>query len=180
MLAARSNKRMGGRHKFCPFHKRPLVHLIRGANAAPLARGQPREGEEPIAGFLQAVDDSFVLEPPFAHEGLASCRDLLAGRRVDHIVVVGGDLLVQALGRVGQEVAMLVDRAALDRQAVPHRGDRGLEPGRAVDDQELGPPQAAGNEIVEYRAPGGKPPVKLSITHNFCAKSCPELYVRQT
>src|SRR6188474_394256 len=31
--------------------------------------------------------------------GLAAGRDLLAGGRVDHVVVIGGDLLVQALGR---------------------------------------------------------------------------------
>jgi hypothetical protein len=36
-------------------------------------------GEEPLAGFLQAVGDRTVFEPP---------------------LVVGGDLLVQALGRV--------------------------------------------------------------------------------
>jgi hypothetical protein len=38
---------------------------IGGAYAAPLARRQPGEGEEAVAGFLQAVGDSAVLEPPF-------------------------------------------------------------------------------------------------------------------
>jgi hypothetical protein len=65
-----------------------------------------------------------------------------ARRRVDHVVVIGGDLPVQALGCMRQEVAVLVDRAALHRYAVPHGGNRAIEPGCAVDDEELGPPQA--------------------------------------
>jgi len=68
-----------------------------------------------------------MLEPPFADEGLAARLDLLARRRVDHVVVIGGDLLVQALGCMRQEVAVLVDRAALHRYAVPHGGDRAIE-----------------------------------------------------
>ncbi len=35
----------------------------------------------------------------FADEGLAAGLDLLAGGGIDHVVVVGADLLVQALGR---------------------------------------------------------------------------------
>ena len=69
---------------------RSMALVVR--NVAPLARRQPRKGEEPIAGLLQAVGDGFVLEPLFAHEGLASRRDLFVRRRVDHVVVVGGDL----------------------------------------------------------------------------------------
>jgi hypothetical protein len=53
-----------------------------------------------LAGFLQAVCDRTVLEPPLADERLAACFGLRAGGRIDHVVVVGGDLLVQALGRV--------------------------------------------------------------------------------
>lgn len=41
---------------------------VGGANAAPLARRQPCEGEEPIAGFLEAVNNSAMFEPPFADE----------------------------------------------------------------------------------------------------------------
>jgi hypothetical protein len=61
---------------------------------------------------------------------------------------------VQALGGVRQQVPVLVHRAALDRHAVPDGGDRLLEPRRAVDDEELRPPQPALDEIVEDRAPG--------------------------
>ena len=122
---------------------------IGGARAAPLARRQAGEGEEPVAGFLQAVGDGAVLEPPFADEGLAASLDLLARRRIDHVVVVGGDLLVQALGSVREQITVLVNRAALHRHAVPYGGDRLVEPRRAIDDEELGPPQAALDEIVE-------------------------------
>src|SRR4029077_9130887 len=73
---------------------------------------------------------------------------------VDHVGVVGGDLLVQALGGVREEIAMLVNRAALDRHAVPDGGDGLVEPRCAVDDEEFGPSQAALDEIVEDGAPG--------------------------
>jgi len=64
-----------------------------------------------------------VFEPPFADEDLAARFDLLTRRRVDHVVVIRGDLVMQALGRVREKVPMLVDRAALDRHAVPDGGD---------------------------------------------------------
>src|ERR1700733_1599848 len=58
-----------------------------------------------------------------------------------------------ALTRHNLEVGIM-DRAALDRHAVPNGGDRLVEPGRAIDDEELGPPQAALDEIVEDGTPG--------------------------
>src|SRR5436190_23373855 len=95
-----------------------------------------------------------MLEPPFANEGLALPLNLLTRCRVDHVVVVGGDILMQTLGCMRQQIAMLVDGAALDRNTVPHRSDRVLEPRRTIDDEELGAPQAPPDEIVEYRTPG--------------------------
>src|ERR1019366_3627763 len=59
-----------------------------------------------------------------------------------------------ALGRVREKVPVLVNRAALHRHAVPDGGDGFVEPGCAVDDEELGPPQPALDEIVEDGAPG--------------------------
>jgi rhamnose transport system substrate-binding protein len=59
------------------------------------------------------------------------------------LTVTGGDLLVQALGGVRQQVPVLVHRAALDRHAVPHGGDGLVEARRSVDDEELGPLQPA-------------------------------------
>src|SRR5258708_28641256 len=95
-----------------------------------------------------------MLGPPLADEGLAADLDLLTRRRVDHVVVIRRNLLMQALGRVRQQVPMLVNRAALDRNAVPNGGDRLVEPRRAVDDEELGPPQPALDGIAEESAPG--------------------------
>jgi len=80
--------------------------------------------------------------------------DLLARRRVDHVVVIGGDLLAQPLRRVRQQVPVLVHCTALDRHAVPHGGDRVFEPRCAIDDEEFGPPEATLDEIVEHRTPG--------------------------
>ena len=122
--------------------------------ASPLARRQAGEGEEAVAGFLQAVGDGAVTEPPLADEGLAARLDLLGRGGVDHVGVVGGDLLVQALGRVGEQVAVLMDRAPLNRHAVPDRGDRLFQPRRAVDDEEVRAAQTASDQIVEHRTPG--------------------------
>src|SRR5215204_4246121 len=95
-----------------------------------------------------------MLEPPLADEGLAARLDLRGRGRVDYVGVIGGDLLVQALGRMREQVPVLVNRASLHRNAVPHGGDRVLEPRRAIDDEELRPAQATADEIVEDRAPG--------------------------
>src|SRR5664280_3749817 len=46
-----------------------------------------------------------------------------------------------------------MNRAALDRHAVPDGGDRFVETRRAIDDEELRLPQPAFDEIVEHRPP---------------------------
>ena len=48
-----------------------------------------------------------------------------------------------------------VHRAALGRHRRPQPTQRLLQPGPAIDDDELGRAQAAGNQIVEHAAPGG-------------------------
>jgi hypothetical protein len=42
---------------------------------------------------------------------------------------------MQTLGCMRQQIAVLVDGAALDRNTVPHRSDRVLEPRRTIDDE---------------------------------------------
>src|SRR4029077_7811521 len=121
---------------------------VGGARATPLARRQASEREEPVAGFLQAVGDGFVLEPPLADEGFAMLFDLVRRFRVDHFVVVLSNLLMQALRGVGEKIAMLMNCAPLYRSAIPNGGDRALDPRAAIDDEQLGPPQAAPDEIV--------------------------------
>ncbi len=79
---------------------------------------------------------------------------LLRGLRVDHVAVVIADLVMQALRGVAQQVAVPVDGAALDRQILtPERGERGLKARRAVDDDELRPPETACVEVGQEPAP---------------------------
>src|SRR5260370_20519522 len=52
-----------------------------------------------------------------------------------------------------KQVPVLVHGAALDRHAAPHRGDGAVEPGRAIDDEELRWLQAAPGQIVEHTTP---------------------------
>jgi len=62
------------------------------------------------------------------------------------------------LGGMGQQVAMLVNRAALDRQFVaPQRQQRGFQTRRAIDDDKLGPLQAALIQIIEELSPWSRP-----------------------
>jgi hypothetical protein len=74
---------------------------IRSPRTTPLARRQPGEGEQTVAGFLQAFGDGAVPEPPLADEGLAAGFNLLLG--------IGGHFVVQALGCMRQKVPVLVD-----------------------------------------------------------------------
>lgn len=52
-----------------------------------------------------------------------------------------------------EQIPVLVNGAALHRHAVPDGGGGLVEPRRAIDDQELGAPQPAPDEIIEHRAP---------------------------
>ncbi|TPV98791.1 MAG: hypothetical protein USCAAHI_01783 [Beijerinckiaceae bacterium] len=120
-----------------------------------MALRKAREGEQLVAGLFQAVGDGLAFQPPFADERLAFRFDLLLRRSVDHILVVVRDFLVQPLRRMGQQIAMLMHRAALNRHIGPQRGERVLEPRRAVDDDEFRRLQSALDKIVEQRPPGG-------------------------
>lgn len=115
------------------------------------------EGEEPISGFLQTIGDRAALEPSLAQEGLSAGFDLCRGVGLDHVAAVFGQLVVEGLRRMGQEVAVLMNRAALNRQLLaPERGQRSFQTQGAVHDHELGPLQAARIEVVEEMAPGGR------------------------
>ena len=45
---------------------------VGGAQALPLARRQPSEAEQPVAGFLEAIGHRLAFEPPFADEGAST------------------------------------------------------------------------------------------------------------
>jgi hypothetical protein len=68
-----------------------------------------------------------MLEAPLADEGLAPDLHVLTRGRIDHVVVIGGDLLMQALGRMRQQVPVLVHRAPLHRHTIPDGCDRLIE-----------------------------------------------------
>src|SRR6185312_16690137 len=116
------------------------------SSTLPLTWGQPGEGEEPITTFLQAVSNGTMLQPPFTDEGPAPRLDLFGRGCVDHVVVVGSDLVMEALGRMRQQVPVLVHGTALHWHAIPHDGDCGLKPRRAVDNKEFGPAQPTPDE----------------------------------
>ena len=82
---------------------------IRRSCRSPLALGQSGEGEQPIAGFLEAVGDTAAFQAPFGEEQPSLAHHLGIGIGVDHVVVVGRDLLVQRLGSVREQISMLVD-----------------------------------------------------------------------
>jgi hypothetical protein len=85
---------------------------IRGPHAAPLAWRRPGEGEQAFAGFLETVGNGAMLEAPLADEGLAPDLHLLARGRMDYVVAIGGDLLMQALGPSQRcNVARVIDKA---------------------------------------------------------------------
>jgi hypothetical protein len=79
-----------------------------------LAWREADEGEQSVACFPQAVGDAAAFGPPFSNEAFSFGLDLLAGQGVNHIVVVGRDFLMQPVRRMGEQVAVLVDRTALD------------------------------------------------------------------
>jgi hypothetical protein len=58
---------------------------------------------------------------------------ILAHRQVDHFVVVGSDLVMQALGRASSRFGRLV----WDRNAVPDDRNRAVDPADPIDDEEL-------------------------------------------
>jgi hypothetical protein len=49
---------------------------VGGPRRLALARGQAGEGEQPLAGLLEAVGNCPALQPPLAQERLAAGRDL--------------------------------------------------------------------------------------------------------
>src|SRR6202171_4408821 len=112
------------------------LDCICGAYTAPLARRQANEGEQAFSSLFQAVGDGAVLEPPFADEGLAADLYLLGCRRVDHVIVIRGDLVMQALGGVREQVSVLVKRAASHRHSVPDGGNWPVAPPRAQDNED--------------------------------------------
>jgi len=83
-------------------------------------------------------------------------------RRIDHVVAVRGDLVMQAPERMRDKISELVNRAALHRHSVPDRGNGLVEPRRAIDDEEL----VASSRTVR-QASALSPPMLLIASSTF-------------
>ena len=70
---------------------------------------------KPVARFLEAVGDRPAFQPPLAEEGTAALLHLFRRRGVDHVGVVGGNLLVQLVRGVSKQVPVLVGVVERDR-----------------------------------------------------------------
>jgi hypothetical protein len=141
----------------------PFDHICR-SRASPLARRQLHKGEQSIAGFLQAVGNRPVLEPPFANECLAARCDVFRRNCIDHVGIVGADFLMQALGRVRKQIAVRMNRAPLHLHAIPNGGDCFFQSRRAVDDEKRRLPQTTLDQIIENGAPGSADSLPMFLT----------------
>ena len=130
-----------------------------------------QEGEQPLPRLFQAVRHAPAAEPPLGQEGLALLAHLLGVFGVHHVGVVGLDLVVQRLRRMGEEVALLVHRAALHRNIAPQAGQRRLQALAAVYDQKLRRLQATAGKVLQDMAPGrlGLPAHVLDREQNLLA-----------
>ncbi len=61
---------------------------------------------------------------------------------------------MQAFRRAGEQVAMLVNRAALERNGGPERRESLRHTRCAVDNEQVRRWQATGDQVVDQRAPG--------------------------
>jgi IS66 C-terminal element len=62
--------------------------------------------------------------------------------------------VLQPFWGVGDEIAVLANRAALKRNGGPERRERLLQSRRAVDNEQFRGSQAARNQVVEHHSPG--------------------------
>jgi hypothetical protein len=95
------------------FEVEPLKRVGR-AHALPLAGRIAVERQQLLAGLVEASDDARTALAPLLYErgvGAPGGRAILGA---DDRMVVGPQLVMQALGRGGEEIAQLVDGAALN------------------------------------------------------------------
>src|SRR6202035_4221532 len=146
---------------------------IGGARALPLAERQPGERKEPITGFLEAVGDRRAFEPPFADKSPSAFLDFRSRGGVDHVVVIGRDLLMQPLGGVGKQVAVLVNRAALGRHVAPERDQRLLQPlpPSTIRNSGLCSPRRTRSSRTASQASLVSPPMFLTASSTFWPSS---------
>src|SRR5258707_8505273 len=146
---------------------------IGGPCALPLVGRQSGEGEQPITGFLEAVGHGLAFEPPFADESPPARCDFRSRGGVDHVVVVGRDLLMQPLGGVGEQVAVLVDRAALRRHVAqsPARACSSPLPPSTIRNSGLRSPRLTRSSRTVRQASLVSPPMFLTANSTFWPSS---------
>jgi hypothetical protein len=117
------------------------LDCIRGPKRFPLAlrhsgKGSGK-GEELVASLFQEGGHCRAFQPPLSDEGFALRLDLLLRGGVDHTLVIRRYFLVQPVRRMGQKVAMPVNRAALDQNLRPRPGQCLLTAWSPIGDDEL-------------------------------------------
>ena len=113
-----------------------------------------QEGERPLAGLLETANHHGATQALFAQKSLSGGDRQSGSLSVDHPAVVWGDLLMDLLRRMGDEVAQLVHRTVLHRRSPPHRRQCCLQALASVDDDQLGRSQAARLQVLQQIAPG--------------------------
>ena len=103
---------------------RSMASVVRADFHCDGSRRVKVNSRSPASSRLSATAGHFSRH--LRRKALRRCFDLGPGLGVDHVAVVLGELVVQRLRRVGEQVAVLVDRAALDRR-IRHSGQRRLE-----------------------------------------------------
>ena len=110
-----------------------------------------------------------------ARPSLASSLDRPMDLGVDHVFVIGGDILEQALGRMRHPIAVLVNLAELHLHDVPHGDDRVLRPWCGVSDNEIGSLKVTPDEIADgsefSRSPRSLPCATPKSPHPWVALS---------
>src|SRR3989442_10170948 len=101
---------------------RSMALVVRTLRHCPGGRRVKVKSRSPASSRLSAT--ARCLSRHLRMKALRRARlDFFPRGRVDHIGVIGGHFVVQALGCVGEQVPVLVNRASLHRHAVPHGGN---------------------------------------------------------
>ena len=72
-----------------------------------------------LVSFFHTVGDRAAAQLPLGQERFTLAEHGLGCAGVHHLVELGLDLVVQMFGGVGEQVALLMNRAALDRDVIP-------------------------------------------------------------
>ena len=89
------------------FSFRPAIAVV--VRAESTGKIEARESEHPIAGCLQAVGNHHANQEAFASESPWVGFDPSRGVGIDHVPIVPSRLVLHVPGRMGQQVAVLVN-----------------------------------------------------------------------